>query len=207
MAMLSSRFAGALTYANELHAGQVRKASETPYIAHLLAVTAIVLEHGGGEDEAIAALLHDAIEDAGGAARREDIRVRFGDEVVAIIDACSDNDGAEPKPPWVVRKEAYIAHLDEVDDRARLVTACDKLHNLRAVVSDYRKLGSDLWRRFNGGREGTMWYYRAIVDKVAPELPAGLGEELGRAIDELEALVRAAEPSWTPGKPASDAPA
>ncbi|MEW6271421.1 MAG: HD domain-containing protein [Thermodesulfobacteriota bacterium] len=209
---LSSRFEEALAYAARVHRRQIRKvadddkgAPEIPYVAHLMAVAALVLEHGGGEDEAIAALLHDAVEDAGGRARREDIRVRFGDEVVRIVDACSDSDG-EPRPPWVARKEAYLAHLAATGDgKVRRVAACDKLHNARAVLADYRKLGTGLWARFNGKRDGTLWYYRVLADEFLRGGPEDVAEDLGRTVDELEALVRAAEPDWKPGKPDRDA--
>jgi GTP pyrophosphokinase len=206
---LSSRFEEALAYAARAHWKHIRKVAageneprpEIPYVAHLLAVASLVLEHGGGEDEAIAALLHDAVEDAGGPARREDIRVRFGDEVVRIVDACSDSEG-EPKPPWEERKRRYLAHLAETSDaRVRLVTACDKLHNARAVLADYRAIGKDLWRRFNGGREGTIWYYRSLADELARGGPEGIVRELGRAVDALESDVRAAEPGWKPWPP------
>lgn len=199
---LTSRFEEALVYAARVHGRQIRKVAddekgrvpEVPYVAHLLAVASLVLEHGGGEDEAVAALLHDAIEDGGGPARREDIRFRFGDEVVRIVDACSDSEG-EPKPPWEERKRAYLAHLAATSDPSvRLVTSCDKLHNARAVLADYRALGAALWGRFNGGREGTLWYYRAIADEVARGGPHAVASELGRAVTELEELVRAAEP-------------
>src|SRR5690606_5206100 len=146
----------------------------------------LVLEHGGGEDAAIAALLHDAIEDTGGPARREDVRLRFGDEVVRIVDACSDNEG-EPKPPWEERKRGYLAHLAATtDETVRLVTACDKLHNARAVLADYRAIKKKLWGRFNGGREGTIWYYRSIADEIARGGPHAVGEELVRTVTALE---------------------
>jgi len=193
---LSSRFEEALAYAARAHWAQIRKATEIPYVSHLLGVTSLVLEHGGGEDEAIAALLHDAVEDAGGPARREDIRLRFGDEVVRVVDACSDSEG-EPKPPWGERKQSYLAHLAATTEaKVRLVSACDKLHNARAVLSDYRALGAALWQRFNGGRDGTLWYYRAVADEFAARGPAGPAAELGRAVGELEDAVRRAEPDW-----------
>jgi GTP pyrophosphokinase len=212
---LSSRFEEALTYAARAHWDHIRKvtpretgapvahepAKEIPYVAHLLGVTSLVLEHGGGEDEAIAALLHDAIEDAGGPARRDDIRARFGDEIARLVEACSDSDG-ENKAPWAERKRAYVGHLAvSGDPRARLVTACDKLHNARSVLADYRKLGAELWKRFNGGREGTLWYYRALADEFARGGPDDVANEIGRAVSELEDLVRAAESDWKPGAP------
>lgn len=215
---LTSRFEEALVYAARAHAKHVRKASpaeatdgasdavrtspgEIPYVAHLLAVASLVLENGGGEDEAIAGLLHDAIEDTGGRARRDDIRVRFGDEIVRIVEACSDSDGEE-KAPWRERKERYVAHLASTTDaKVRLVAACDKLHNARAVLADYEQLGAALWARFNGGRDGTLWYYRALADELARGGPERLADEIGRAVSELEELVRAAESDWQPKPP------
>jgi len=198
---LSSRFEEALAYAARAHWGHVRKTTDIPYVAHLLAVTSLVLEHGGGEDEAIAALLHDAVEDAGGPARREDIRLRFGDEVARLVDACSDSEG-EPKPPWRERKVRYLEHLAASGDAsARLVTACDKLHNARAVLDDYRRIGAKLWSRFNGGRAGTVWYYRSLADEITRGGPASVAPELDRAVTELEELVRAAEPDFEPEAP------
>ncbi len=207
---LTSRFEEALTYAARAHWDHIRKVdrdgerrpeSEIPYVAHLLAVTSLVLENGGGEDEAIAALLHDAIEDAGGPARRDDIRARFGDEIVRIVEACSDSDG-ENKAPWEERKRAYIGHLVvSPDPKARLVTACDKLHNARSVLADYRNLGARLWGRFNGGRDGTLWYYRSLADEFARGGPAAVASEIGRAVSELEELVRAAESDWNAWPP------
>src|SRR6266480_7081738 len=137
---LTSRFEEAITFATQLHAKQLRKGTTIPYIAHLLAVTALVLENGGSEDEAIAALLHDAIEDQGGAATREEIRRRFGNMVVAIVDGCTDAE-VVPKPPWRGRKEAYISHLRQASPAVRLISAADKLHNARTILADYRVLG------------------------------------------------------------------
>jgi (p)ppGpp synthase/HD superfamily hydrolase len=162
---LSTRFEEALVFATRLHANQTRKGTTTPYIAHLLAVTAIVLEHGGNEDEAIAALLHDSIEDQGGATTREEIRRRFGNAIVEIVDGCTDSD-VMPKPPWRTRKEAYLAHISKAPAPVRLVSAADKLHNARAILEDYHILGEALWKRFNGGKDGTLWYYRSAVDAL-----------------------------------------
>ena len=191
MAMtLSPRFDEALVHASRLHAGQLRKGSAVPYVAHLLAVTAIVLEHGGGEDEAIAALLHDAVEDQGGPATRAEIRRRFGERVAAIVDGCTDAETV-PKPPWRARKEAYVAHLAHASPAVRLVSAADKLHNARAILADYRRLGDGLWERFNGGREGTLWYYRALADAFRGVDSTPLIEELERTVRELERLAAA----------------
>src|SRR6478672_7509499 len=128
--MLSERFTQALTFATQLHANQKRKGSGVPYIAHLLGTASLALEHGANEDEAIAALLHDAIEDQGGAPTREEIRRRFGDTVTAIVDGCTDAD-VTPKPPWRARKEAYIAHVASAAKSVLLVSSADKLHNAR----------------------------------------------------------------------------
>lgn len=191
--MLTPRFDDALLFAARVHRKQVRKGTPVPYIAHLLAVTAIVLENGGTEEEAIAALLHDAVEDQGGARMREEIRSRFGDGVVAIVDGCTDAE-VVPKPPWRERKEAYVAHLASASPSVLLVSSSDKLHNARAVLSDYRRLGEELWSRFTGGREGTLWYYRALVEAYRSAgfgaRIAGLVEELDRTVSELERLAQ-----------------
>jgi len=185
---LSSRFTEALAYAAELHAKQQRKVSGEPYVAHLLGVAAIALQYGADDDEAIAALLHDAIEDQGGTTTREAIRERFGPRVVQIVDGCSDTD-VTPKPPWRSRKEAYIEHLRHATDSVRLVSAADKLHNARAILQEYRMRGEKLWEHFRGGRDGTLWYYRSIVDTLKQVEPNPLVEELDRVVSQLEALV------------------
>ncbi|HEX2740611.1 MAG TPA: HD domain-containing protein [Rubrobacter sp.] len=180
----------ALEYASRLHTDQYRKGTRVPYITHLLAVAAIVGENGGTENEVVAALLHDAPEDQGGLATLEDIRTRFGDEVAEIVEGCTDTYD-DPKPPWRERKEAYVSHLVGASDSVRLVSAADKLHNARTVLSDYRLLGDDLWERFNGGREGTLWYYRAIVDGLRKVDSTPLIEDLDRVVTELERLAGA----------------
>ena len=187
--MLSSHFTEALTYATELHANQVRKSSGVPYISHLLGVTSIALEYGANEDEAIAALLHDAVEDRGGAATREEIRRRFGDTVTAIVDGCTDAETI-PKPPWRQRKEAYIATIPQASSSVILVSAADKLHNARAILKDYRTLGETVWERFKGGKDGTLWYYRAVVEAFSARGKTSLIEELERVVAELEQLVK-----------------
>ncbi len=186
--MLSERFTQALIYATQLHAKQVRKGSGVPYIAHLLGVASIALEHGANEDEAIAALLHDAIEDQGGAATREEIRHRFGDNVTAIVDGCTDADST-PKPPWRQRKEAYIAHIPTASPSVQLVSVADKLYNAQSILKDYRVVGELLWERFVAGKEGTLWYYRALVDTFKKIGSTALVEELERVVSELEVLV------------------
>ncbi|MGO9270236.1 MAG: HD domain-containing protein [Terriglobia bacterium] len=183
-----SRFGRALLYASELHAAQRRKGSDIPYLGHLLGVASIVLDYGGNEDEAIAALLHDAIEDQGGDATRQEIRRRFGDQVTEIVDGCTDADQV-PKPPWGPRKRAYVARLRHEPKSVLMVSAADKLHNARAVLADYRVMGDSLWSRFTGGKEGTLWYYRELVKAYREAAaPAGLTEELDRVVSELERL-------------------
>jgi GTP pyrophosphokinase len=177
-------FESALKFASRLHADQPRKGSDAPYISHLLAVAAIALEHGATEKEAVAALLHDAVEDQGGQETLDKIRRRYGKRVASIVAACSDTDEL-PKPPWRERKEAYVARLRSEPYSVRLVVAADKLHNVRHLLSSYRVHGEDLWSNFKGGRDGTLWYYRAVVDAlVAAEEP---GENQLRAIvDEID---------------------
>jgi (p)ppGpp synthase/HD superfamily hydrolase len=189
---LTARFTDALSVACELHRTQSRKGTQTPYVAHLLGVASLALEHGADEDEAIAALLHDAVEDQGGASTAAMIHARFGERVAAIVLDCTDTD-AVPKPPWRPRKEAYVAHIREASASARLVSACDKLHNVRTLVTDYREIGEALWARFTGGRE-TLWYYRALVDAFASHGRDRLVDELDLAVTELEALSRGGGP-------------
>jgi (p)ppGpp synthase/HD superfamily hydrolase len=186
---LSARFEEALILAVQWHAGQVRKETTIPYIAHLLGVASIVLEQGADEDEAIAALLHDAVEDQGGVIALGEIRRRFGDRVAEIVAGCTDA-WTTPKPPWRERKEAYIAHLRQASASVRLVSAADKLHNARSILADYRASGDALWSRFNGGKEGTLWYYRALVETLQAADPTPLVEELDRVVSEIERLAR-----------------
>jgi GTP pyrophosphokinase len=179
-----SKLIDAIAYASDAHADQVRKGTTVPYLSHLLSVTAIVLEYGGDETAAVAAMLHDVVEDAGGAARLAEVSDRFGDEVAAIVVGCSDADTL-PKPPWRARKEAYIAHLSGEPAVVQLVSAADKLHNARSLLADQFEHGASLWDRFNGGREGTLWYYRKLVDTYTKAPPALL-RELDRVVTALE---------------------
>jgi len=185
--VLTERFERALIYATRLHGDQRRKGSGVPYISHLLAVCALTIEYGGDEDEAIAALLHDAIEDQGGETARVEILRQFGPRVTEIVEGCTDTDES-PKPPWRARKEAYVRHVAEASPSVRLVSACDKIHNARSLVMDYRICGEQLWGRFTGGRRGTLWYYRAMVTalRIAEESP--VVQELDRVVTELETL-------------------
>jgi (p)ppGpp synthase/HD superfamily hydrolase len=187
---LTPQFETALLDATRLHATQVRKGTTIPYVAHLLGVCSIVLEYGGDEAQAIAALLHDAVEDQGGASVLAYIRATYGAEVARLVEGCTDAD-VIPKPPWRARKEAYIAHLPHTDERLRLVSAADKLYNARAILRDYRTLGEGLWARFNGGRDGTLWYYRALAAAFVALGPFELAAELNRVVTELEALAKA----------------
>jgi len=184
---LSARFECAFQYAAVLHAHQKRKGTDIPYISHLLAVAGLVIENGGTEDEAIAALLHDAVEDAGGRGRLSDIRARFGEAVAEIVTGCSDAD-VIPKPPFAERKQAYLADLKKGSPSVLLVSCADKVHNARAILSDYEEQGEALWGRFNGGREGTLWYYRALADEFLRLGPERLSKELDRVVAEIEKL-------------------
>jgi GTP pyrophosphokinase len=184
---LSFRFEDALAFAFALHKKQIRKGTTIPYVSHLLGVASIALEYGANEDEAVAALLHDAIEDQGGASIREEICRRFGKTVADIVNGCTDAD-VEPKPPWKDRKETYLAHLPGASPSVRLVSAADKLHNARAILKDYRQLGDSLWGRFKGGKEGTLWYYRSLVQSFLKAGSSPLIEELDRVVCELERI-------------------
>ena len=183
----TTRFEAALTYATHLHRDQTRKGTDIPYVGHLLGVASLVIEDGGSEDEAIAGLLHDAVEDQGGAPRLEDIRTRFGEGVAAIVAGCTDAD-TTPKPPWRQRKEAYLAHLREATADVLRVSAADKLYNARAILADYRALGEALWPRFSEGRDEILWYYRSLVAIFLERGPTRLAGELARAVAELNRL-------------------
>ena len=188
--ILSTRFQDALTYAAELHKEQLRKGSDVPYVAHLLAVASIALQQGASENEAIAALLHDAVEDQGGAATREEIRKRFGEEVALIVDGCTDTD-VTPKPPWRQRKEAYIRHVRDASESVRLVSASDKVDNARAILRDYRQHGEQVWDRFKGGKAGILWYYRSLIEAFTAAGTNPLVEELDRIVSEIERMAAA----------------
>ena len=186
---LSERYDQALLFASQLHRSQLRKTTQVPYLSHLLAVSSLVLEHGGDEDEAIAALLHDAVEDQGGLPTLDEIRRRFGERVADIVRGCSDS-FTQPKPPWSERKAAYLEHLRGAPPSVRLVAVADKLHNARSVLSDYLSIGEALWGRFNSGRDQQLWYYRALVDTFLAAGPGALARELERVVAELEQLVQ-----------------
>lgn len=174
---LTDRYAQALDFAHTAHRGHVRKGTTTPYLSHLLAVSGLVLEHGGDEDQAIAGLLHDCVEDIG-VHLCEPIRERFGAGVLAIVDGLTDS-VTQPKPPWRERKVAYVEHLRTAPPPVLRVCAADKLHNLRCILADYRVHGAALWDRFNAGPADTRWYYTAVADTLAAAgAPDGLVNEL-----------------------------
>lgn len=185
--MLTDRFEEALAYASCIHRSQVRKGTSVPYVSHLLAVASLTLQHGGDEDQAIAALLHDAAEDQGGEERLEDIRRRFGAGVAVIVADCTDA-WVEPKPPWRERKEAYVAALAHKPERSLLVSLADKTHNASAIVADLRAHGGEIWSRFTGGRDGSLWYYRALTDAFLERTPGPLLDEFARHVREMESL-------------------
>jgi (p)ppGpp synthase/HD superfamily hydrolase len=187
---LSARFTEALVFAAQLHRAQRRKGpAEIPYLAHLLAVAGTVIEHGGTEEEAIAALLHDAVEDQGGLSTRETILRLFGPEVTEIIDGSTDAT-VSPKPPWRERKERFLARLATAPASIQLVVLADKLSNVRSTIRDLRQFGGEVWNWFRGGEQGTLWYYRAVVETIRPAdaRSAALHRELELAVGELESL-------------------
>ena len=189
----SPRFLSALTFAAQIHAKQTRKSTDIPYISHLLGVASIAIDYGGGEDEAIGALLHDAAEDQGGVEMLETIRTRFGNTVAEIVDSCTDAYAkhGEEKPDWSVRKASYIAHLHHTSPSVRLVSASDKLHNARSILMDYRHIGEAVFDRFKKKTTfHTLWYYRRLADvflDIEPNNP--LMQELNRVVSELEHMV------------------
>jgi len=183
--VLGERFEQALQFAAATHRSQVRKGSGIPYVGHLLGVCSLVIEDGGDEDEAIAALLHDAAEDQGGERMLDEIRTRFGDHVADIVAACSDT-FETPKPPWQERKQTYIDHLDGQPEPVLRVSLADKLFNARAILRDYLLVGDDVWDRFKAGRDGQLWYYRQLAGRFAELLPGRMSVELSEVIAELD---------------------
>ena len=182
--LLTTRFDQALAFASDLHRCQTRKGTNIPYISHLIAVCGIVLENGGDEDAAIGALFHDAAEDQGGLATLDLIRSRFGGGVANIVVDCTDA-WTEPKPDWRARKEAYINSLEHKKDASLLVSLADKTHNVRAISGDYAEIGEDLWSRFTGARDGTLWYYNALADAFTRLRPGRLAGEFRLAVVDL----------------------
>jgi (p)ppGpp synthase/HD superfamily hydrolase len=185
---LGARLQRGFRYAAEKHAGQARKQTAVPYLSHLMAVTSLVLEAGGDEDLAIAALLHDVVEDCGGMPRLREIRKLFGSRVARIVEGCTDSFG-EPKPEWIERKKDYLREVKQADSETRLVSACDKLHNVRTILTDYRQHGEAIWARFSGKKAGTLWYYRALSDEYRRRGANRITRELEIAVSELESAV------------------
>lgn len=185
---LGPRFLRAVLFAAEKHKHQTRKASSFPYLGHLMGVASLVIEAGGDEDLAIAALLHDVVEDCGGAPMLKEVRRRFGSRVAKVVDGCTDSD-LYPKPPWRERKEKYIRRLKTEDAGTRLVSAADKLNNVRSILSDYRAIGDEIWSRFSGGRDGTLWYYHTLLEEFLRHAPNRITRDLELAVNELESLV------------------
>lgn len=186
---VTPRFIDALGFAACLHACQIRKRTTRPYIGHLLNVTSIVIEYGGDEEMAIAALLHDAVEDQGGLPRLREIRKKFGKRVAHIVDGCTDS-YTEPKPPWRARKLAYIERVAAESADVRLVSAADKLSNARETLHELRVHGDSVFEKFQGKKEGTLWYYRALVEVFRKAGSNPLIDELDSVVTELESLAR-----------------
>lgn len=197
--MLTQDFDDALLMARRIHDGQTRKGTTIPYFAHVMGVASIALEHGASEEQAIAALLHDAVEDGEGAASREAIRQRFGPNVERLVMACSDSEGGD-KAPWVERKCAYLKHLPEADADVLLVSASDKLHNLRSILTDLNDpaVGAGVFERFKAGQVGTVWYYGSLIAvyRASGKVPGRLLNELEMALEVLQAKAGGAVPPY-----------
>jgi len=185
---LTERFRDVLAFATKLHVNQTRKGTDEPYIGHLLGVASLVLQYGGSENEVIAALLHDAVEDQGGRPTLRKIRKKFGTRVAAIVEACSDSFEI-PKLPWLERKKEHLVKIRHASRSVRLVCAADKLHNARCILADYQAIGERLWKRFSGGKEGTLWYYREMAKALERRDAGPLVKEFSRVVAEIERLV------------------
>ena len=195
---LSEKFNEAFLYAHEAHRHQRRKKTERPYISHVMGVASLVLQYGGDEEQAIAALLHDVVEDCGGAPRMAEIRRKFGERVASIVDGCTDTDET-PKPPWLERKQRYVERVKNEPTEVLLVSAADKLYNVREILMDVREDGPGVWERFSGKQDGSLWYYRALVEVFRARLKdfhpqssraaaRALVDELDRTVSELERI-------------------
>ena len=190
----SDRFLTAFTMAYKLHSEQMRKAYQTPYLAHLMTVSALVMENGGSEDQAIAALLHDAVEDAGGIPILEKIREEFGDYVAELVDGCTDS-YTQPKEEWEPRKIAYLEKLKNASNDVKLISLADKVHNARSIVRDLHRTGDQTWDKFKGKKAGTLWYYHSLA-KVFDDTPYTLlKNELRNLEDEMQTLANMMESS------------
>ncbi|MGD9762774.1 MAG: HD domain-containing protein [Candidatus Binatia bacterium] len=186
----AQRLGAALAYAAELHGGQARKGTDIPYVSHLLQVAGLVLENGGDVDQAIAGLLHDAIEDCD--VTGAEIARRFGLDVARMVLTCTDTlDGDTPdsKTDWPTRKERYLQHLARADKHAILVSACDKRHNLASLVGDVRRCGPSYLDRFTGTPDQQLWFYGKFCDVVSDRIPERLEDELRALVEEFSTLV------------------
>lgn len=185
----TNRLIAAFSLAAELHAPQFRKGTKIPYISHLMSVSAVIMEYGGDEEQAIAGLLHDVVEDCGGQYLAV-IREKFGNRVAAIVEACTDGvpDAKGEKPDWHQRKEAYLAHLEHAGANILLVSAADKLHNARAILSDLRTIGPAVFERFKAGKAGTLWYYGRLAEIFQARLPGPLSQELARTVEAIQGM-------------------
>jgi (p)ppGpp synthase/HD superfamily hydrolase len=182
---LSPKFEEALLFAKQVHAGQLRKGSGTPYFSHVLAVTSLVLEDGGSEKEAIAALLHDCAEDGGGQTILEQIRDRFGLEIAEIVLECSDTLEV-PKPPWRARKQAHIDTLRTGRPESIRVKLADKLHNAHDLLRSLHEHGLSVWKDFKGGKDGTLWYFREMHAVFSETRSGFLLDEFARLIEAID---------------------
>ncbi len=182
---LSLKYQEALVFAFDLHRAQERKGSKVPYLAHVLGVSSLVLEHGGDEDLAIAGLLHDAVEDQGGLETAEAIKTRFGERVARVVLECTDSH-EEPKPPWKERKQRYLDKLATATADASLVSSCDKLYNLQTIVDDLHANGDTVWSRFTGGKDGVLWYYQELSRRL--RAPASIHRRFENLVRELMLL-------------------
>lgn len=193
--IFGDRFREGLNYAVTVHASQARKGTHIPYLGHVLGVCSLVIDAGGSENQAIAALLHDAAEDQGGRARLADIKERFGAPVAAIVEACSDTFD-DPKPDWRPRKQDYIDRLRTKSTDALLVSLADKVHNARSILADLSTDREALWDRFTGKRAGTLWYYRQLADVFSQRLPGDpLAEQLAQVVGQIEELDQSITPA------------
>jgi GTP pyrophosphokinase len=188
--MLTSRFAQAFLLAERAHGDQIRKGSGVPYITHLMAVSAIIGEYGGDEDQMIAGLLHDVLEDRGHVVSLSQIRGMFGWRVAMIVESCSDT-MVKPKPPWEERKRAYLEKLAQESPVVKLVSAADKLHNARALVRDYAEVGEAMWTRFNASKHRQCWYLRGCVVALGQSWDHLIVRELDEIVSELQGMCTA----------------
>ena len=184
---LTDKFNEALSYAERLHRNQKRKGTDIPYISHLMTVSSIVLEYGGNEEEAIAALLHDAVEDQGGEMTYKYIKTKFGHNIASIVLDCSDT-WKQIKPSWRERKESYIRNLEKKKSSSLLVSLADKTHNAESILSDHFEIGENIWLRFNGGKKETLWYYSELSKSFSKLINNKLTIRFNKVVKQLQSL-------------------